>query len=602
MKLSTTTIGLVGLCCATACSLSPVNDGFVASQLVSASNGGTVSVAAGKDAALIGTAIQVPPASLAKDTTITIKAGNALPLSSDFVSAGPVAQFGPDGLAFANPATITIPYQLPSGASESSLTVFGVESDGTVLVVDNGDLTIDSTHHTVAFAAAGFTSFGAASGTSATAICPPGSVFCGCCGSGKCLPQGVACPLVCPEIACRHGGGGTCCPAGEYFCGCGGQGNCIPDNEVCPLACPAQASGAATPAPNPTCCPAGEYFCGCLGQGKCIPDNEACPAICPVCGPTSANGQACPPNEVCLNGKCVPVFVADGGTHVCDPTTPCAASETCCGCCGKGICLPAGQACPIACPNDLCPPPNCDSASPVNQCPNGGVCCPGCCGQPGYCLPPGGVCPALPCPSCPPPTCGIAQNGQTTTCAAGEICCPGCCGAPGVCVTGNVCPAVTCPVCPPPTCGTTANGQTNACPAGDTCCPGCCGAPGFCVPGNVCPGVACPACPPPSDAGVTVTCGPTSTGQTNACPAGDTCCPGCCGGEGICVPSGQACPLLECPICDPLKDAGVSQTCDPSSAAGSTGSCPKGESCCGCNGVGQCIPDGEACPALCPAP
>ena len=498
MRFSVKVICLFGLCCTAACNSAQPNAGYVASQLVSASQGGSVTVTEAQNSALAGTTIQIPPAALSKDTAITIRVGQPLPLVDGMVSAGAVAEFGPDGITFAYPATITLPYQLAAGAAVSDLAVWGVEADGTVLVVDNADLTIDVSTHTVAFAAAGFTRFGPASGRGG-APCPPGTFLCGCCGSGKCLAKTIACPLLCPAIACR--GGGTCCPAGEYFCGCGGDGICIPDDLACPLACPAATPTPITP--NPTCCPAGEYFCGCFGEGTCIPDNQVCPATCPVCDPGNPTAPPCPSNEICLNGKCVPVLGGDGGSPICDPNTPCPSGETCCGCCGRGICLPAGQACPVACPAVVCPPPRCDPANGIS-CPNGDTCCPGCCGSPGLCVPAGQTCPALNCPVCPPPPDAGVIN----------------------------------------TCQPTSTGATG-CPAGDVCCPGCCGSPGLCVPaGQACPALMCPVClPPPSDGGFGQRCDP--SGATNlTCPKGETCCG--CGSFGYCLPTGTPCPLL-CP-------------------------------------------------------
>jgi hypothetical protein len=139
-----------------------------------------------------------------------------------------------------------------------------------------------------------------------------------------------------------------------------------------------------------------------------------------------------------------------------------------------------------------------------------------------------------------------------------------------------------------------------SCPNGDSCCPGCCGDPGICVPaGQACPMLMCPNCAPPPDAGVILGCQPSSTGAP-VCQNGDVCCPGCCGSPGICVPSGQVCPAVLCPICDPPPptDGGVA-SCDPSGQTGP--GCPNGELCCGCGSAGYCLPSGQACPIACPA-
>jgi hypothetical protein len=390
-------------CCAAACSNSQVvGSKYAKSQLVQAIQGGTMTVTAADDPTLAGTAIQVPPDSLASDTTLTVLQGAAISLPSGVVSAGSaIPQFGPDATTFGFPATVSVPFTLASGQTTDGLMVVGVQPDGTVFLVDNIDLQIDSAHGIASFTVAANARFQPAWGP--PNVCPPGTELCGCCGSGKCIPAGQPCPVACSNMACPTDGGrhDGCCPAAEYFCGCDGIGKCQPIGEPCLFACPAQT----TP---PVCCPPGEYLCGCNGQGQCVPDGQPCPnatpnycvgdaGVCPPplvdtkCGcipPTAmcvppdggtlhcgAGTPVCPPPSVCINGTCQFGGGADGG-QICGPNYPaCPSGEIC----FKDTCVPGGAAdggCPPNATADagtVCGP--CDTTIPCRS----GVCVNGIC-------------------------------------------------------------------------------------------------------------------------------------------------------------------------------------------------------------------------------
>ena len=259
MKAFSRAVAVVAACCcAAACSNSQVvGSKYAKSQLFQALQGGTMAVTASDDVTLAGTQIQVPPSSLALDTTLTVLQGTAVALPSGVVAAGSaVPQFGPDGTNFSYPATVSVPFTLASGQTTDGLMVVGVQPDGSLFVVDNIDLLIDSAHGILSFTAAATARYQPAWGPP-TAICPPGTVLCGCCGSGKCIPAGQPCPVACSNMACPTDGGRNdgCCPAGEFFCGCGPVGKCQPVSQQCLVACPAQTT------PPPLCCPPGEYLC-----------------------------------------------------------------------------------------------------------------------------------------------------------------------------------------------------------------------------------------------------------------------------------------------------------------------------------------------------
>jgi hypothetical protein len=337
------------------------------------------------------------------DTTLTVLQGTAVALPSGVVAAGSaVPQFGPDGTNFSYPATVSVPFTLASGQTTDGLMVVGVQPDGSLFVVDNIDLLIDSAHGILSFTAAATARYQPAWGPP-TAICPPGTVLCGCCGSGKCIPAGQPCPVACSNMACPTDGGRNdgCCPAGEFFCGCGPVGKCQPVSQQCLVACPAQTT------PPPLCCPPGEYLCAdCAGNGKCVPDGQPCAVpqycigdagVCPPplvetkCGcipPTAmcvppdggtlrcdpaAGTVPCPPPTVCINGTCQFGGGADGG-QICGPNYPaCPSGEVCL----KNTCVPGGAAdggCPTSPKGDagqLCGP--CSTAAPClsGQCVNG---------------------------------------------------------------------------------------------------------------------------------------------------------------------------------------------------------------------------------------
>ncbi len=379
----------------------PVASKYVVSQLVSAQSGGTLAVTQADDPMLAGTTLSVPPGALAKDTTLTIAEGGAVTPSGD-QEAGPVADFGPSGTTFLKAVTITLPYQLPSGATIDQLAVEGVEADGSQLAVAHSALAIDSSMQTLSFEANGFTRFGA---IALPPACPAHEILC----NGSCIPAGLACAADGGVGGGTIDGGTGCvtCPQGQFWCGCtSAGGSCMADNQACPLACP-QGQGsvpACTPCPpgdvlcNGQCepdtlacpapldggtsggdagspgpidggtgcssCPSGEYWCGCsTTSGSCVSTTQACPLMCPVgaatCAPTCGFG------EVVCNGQCVPsgqpcsVGSNDGGigagTSDAGSCVVCPTGYTWCGCdASNGQCLPSSQQCLLMCAS---PPP-----------------------------------------------------------------------------------------------------------------------------------------------------------------------------------------------------------------------------------------------------
>jgi hypothetical protein len=83
-------LGLIGVCCASACSSNnPIGSKFVASQAITAAKGGTITVTADQDPNLAGTIIRIPPNALAADTTITVAEGPSIPSRTSARAAPP---------------------------------------------------------------------------------------------------------------------------------------------------------------------------------------------------------------------------------------------------------------------------------------------------------------------------------------------------------------------------------------------------------------------------------------------------------------------------------------------------------------------------------
>lgn len=130
--------------------------------------GGSVDAGGGSDAG--GATLAVPAGAVPAGTTIT-----AVPVDAATVVDGAIPgtgwEFGPDGLTFASPATLTLAYDgadLPAGADPSALVM--VRASGTTLE-QLGGVTVDETAGTVQASVPGFSGF---------ALClPGGAILCG---------------------------------------------------------------------------------------------------------------------------------------------------------------------------------------------------------------------------------------------------------------------------------------------------------------------------------------------------------------------------------------------------------------------------------------
>jgi Cys-rich repeat protein len=146
---------------------------FVKSELISASQGGTITVSSADSATLAGTQIVIPAHALSADTRISVGYGGgtaaewvgqpsptASLASNGATAAGPIVYIGPDGLTFSVPVTVTIPFApLGGGASVNRLVIDALEGNGQRYQIANADLQV--TGNFVIFQASGFTQFAA---------------------------------------------------------------------------------------------------------------------------------------------------------------------------------------------------------------------------------------------------------------------------------------------------------------------------------------------------------------------------------------------------------------------------------------------------------
>ncbi len=118
---------------------------YLKSQTIVASAGGGFEVTDADSTAFSGVAIQVPPGALPEDTTITVAPSADLTASDDVEWVGPAMEFGPAGLVFSTPATVTL--RVDSGLGENEPAVRVVSADGTSEWIDAAliDINTDGT-------------------------------------------------------------------------------------------------------------------------------------------------------------------------------------------------------------------------------------------------------------------------------------------------------------------------------------------------------------------------------------------------------------------------------------------------------------------------
>lgn len=115
------------------------------------------------DPALAGALVSVPAGALPAATAIVVGPGapiTSAPGDTSIAGLGPTVVFGPSGLTFGSPATITLPFSRAALAGGTdTLRVVERSADGTLTLVPPGSYTIDIVAGTVSFPASHFTSY-----------------------------------------------------------------------------------------------------------------------------------------------------------------------------------------------------------------------------------------------------------------------------------------------------------------------------------------------------------------------------------------------------------------------------------------------------------
>jgi hypothetical protein len=227
------TVSLLALALLAGCAIKTeiVASKYVRSQLITAAQGGTITVTQADSTVLAGTQVIIPAHSLSADTVITIGliVGSIAPAGVQ--TAGPLVDLGPNDATFDPPATVTLPL-FPSDGGLEQLVVDALESNGQAYRIDHAQLVIDG--GLVSFAVDHFTRFepdiirpgmdagpgdGGDGGEVADAGCMAGLSLCPFDDGGAVCVDLTAdvgncghCGVVCaPGAMCVSGGvGGTC--------------------------------------------------------------------------------------------------------------------------------------------------------------------------------------------------------------------------------------------------------------------------------------------------------------------------------------------------------------------------------------------------------
>jgi hypothetical protein len=126
------------------------------SQIVGPS-GAEISISAAGDPTLAGTTLLIPAGALPAATLITVAVG-ANQAAIGETPLGPSVRFTPDGLQFAKPATLTLPY-VPAEQPARTAIAVAVTTAGRKSESSGGMITVDATAGTVALDIMHFTDY-----------------------------------------------------------------------------------------------------------------------------------------------------------------------------------------------------------------------------------------------------------------------------------------------------------------------------------------------------------------------------------------------------------------------------------------------------------
>lgn len=312
-------VALLGACGTT--QLTPTQS-HLKSETIDAALGGAIAVTHDENLELGGLTFTVPANALSASTTLTLTLGDR-DVAGDGTSASAVAVWGPAGLRFTQPATMTLPLALSGVANDETLVVLVEEADGSVLEID--EVTLDAQGRAV-FPVSGFSKFQAKKKKrcQANADCRMGES----CVNGRCkapaqgcqgpnapsCAQGYHCEVGMngPRCVANVGCVGGMCPPGWSCTVMGGNAACYPTGSCNAMqACP----------PN-SVCQTGRCAVVCQVDADC-PTREICQAgLCQVGGaqdagpaPQCRTDADCPMGGACFNGQCRWTGSADAGTR-----------------------------------------------------------------------------------------------------------------------------------------------------------------------------------------------------------------------------------------------------------------------------------------------
>ena len=132
-------------------------------QGVVGASGGTVTVS-DQSSDLLGSSVTLPADALDANTVITIGSVSAPPLPADVTGIGSPVHFGPEGMSFAAPVAIAIPYtqaELDAAVvtDVQSLAVYSYSTSQQAWVLVTGNKTIDTGNHLVVIEVSHFSIF-----------------------------------------------------------------------------------------------------------------------------------------------------------------------------------------------------------------------------------------------------------------------------------------------------------------------------------------------------------------------------------------------------------------------------------------------------------
>jgi hypothetical protein len=383
-------VSLMALVAAGCTSSSQVASKYVKKQLVSAAQGGTLTVTSADSTQLAGTVVDIPAFALRGDTTITIGVGPADITPASATPVGPVVDLGPSGTAFTDTVKVTLPYT--AGTALDHLFISVLEATGTAHRIENGSLEFPSGGR-VRFGVSGFSEFQV--------------------GLDSPVPDAGPCPDTCPSNSSCDGVSQCLCDTGFTECASGpvcvnlgtDNNNCGSCGTACPTGfnCDFGDAGVVTGDGGPSCVCGAGTFQSCVsltdGGSDCV-DLANSSNNCGTCGTTCVPGAhcsnstcSCDPGYDLCGSACVSLQIDNSNCGacnvVCDQTTGYVCSNgTCqCGAGAFGLCpLPdGGQVCSDpttdphncgSCGNDCgalqCVNATCGCNTPLTECASGG--------------------------------------------------------------------------------------------------------------------------------------------------------------------------------------------------------------------------------------